>query len=246
MCARVRLVTDYSELKIKFWIKNNAAAPNLRPSWNLAPTDPLTIVMLDESGERVVATMRWGLIPSWSRDEKLAYSTFNARAEGLETKATFRDAWKAGRRCLVVTNGFYEWDKRVSVRQPYAIACTMDEHTVMAGLWEEWTAANGERIKTVTIITCEANDLIRRLHDRMPVILADEDWAKWLGEIPASDAELKALLKPYSSEQMKLWPVDKKVGNVRNNGPDLIRPVALTEPEQADLLSLFSDPKSNS
>jgi len=132
------------------------------------------------------------------------------------------------------------------VRQPYAIACTMDEHTVMAGLWEEWTAANGERIKTVTIITCEANDLIRRLHDRMPVILAEEDWPKWLGETPASDAELKALLKPYSSEQMKLWPVDKKVGNVRNNGPDLIRPVALTEPEQADLLSLFSDPKSNS
>src|ERR1700687_3673283 len=135
MCARVRIVTDYSELKIKFWIRSNAAAPNLRPSWNLAPTDPLTVIMLDGEGDRIVATMRWGLTRSCSRDEKLAFSTFNARAEGLETKATFRDAWKAGRRCLVVTNGFYEWDKRVGVRQPYAIARTMDDHTGVAGWW---------------------------------------------------------------------------------------------------------------
>src|SRR4029077_1873770 len=107
MCARVRLVTDYSELKIKFWIKANAAAPNLRPSWNLAPTDPITVVMLDDSGERMVSTMRWGLIPSWSRDEKLAYSTFNARAEGLETKSTFRDARHAARGPLVVMSAVF-------------------------------------------------------------------------------------------------------------------------------------------
>jgi len=93
----------------------------------------------------------------------------------------------------------------------------------------------------VTIITCEANSLIRRLHDRMPVILGEEDWPKWLGEVPASEAELKAMLKPYPSEDMTLWPVDKKVGNVRNNGPDLVRPVVLTAPEQADLLSSLDD-----
>ena len=147
-----------------------------------------------------------------------------------------------------MTNGFYEWDKRVGVRQPYAIARTQDEHTVMAGLWEEWNSPKGERIKTVTIITCEANRLIKRLHDRMPVILAEEDWPKWLGEAPASEAELKALLQPYPSEHMKLWPVDKKVGNVRNNGPELVRPVELTAPEQADLLFLFDveRPKSDS
>jgi putative SOS response-associated peptidase YedK len=117
----------------------------------------------------------------------------------------------------------------------------MDEYTVMAGLWEEWNSPKGERIKTVTIITCEANSLTRRLHDRMPVILAEEDWPKWLGEASANEAELKALLKPYPSEQMKLWPVDKNVGNVRNNGPDLIRTVALTEPEQSDLLASLND-----
>ena len=227
MCARVRLVTDYSELKIKFWIKGNAQAPNLRPSWNVAPTQDLAVVVLNAGLERELATMRWGLIPSWCREQKMAYSTFNARAEGIQNKPAFRDAWRAGRRCLVITNGFYEWDKRVAVRQPYAIARTMDDHTVMAGLWEEWTSPAGERMKTVTIITTEANGLIRRLHDRMPVILAEADWPKWLGEAPASEADLKAMLKPYPSEQMRLWPVDRKVGNVKNDGPDLVRPVAL-------------------
>ena len=230
MCARVRLVTDYSELKIKFWVRTNAPAPNIRPSWNIAPTQDLTTLALDrETGERVIATMRWGLIPSWCRNEKMAYATFNARAEGIDTKASFRDAWKEGRRCLVITNGFYEWDKRVAVRQPYAIARTIDEHTVMAGLYEVWTSHKGERIATVTIITTQSNSLIKPLHDRMPVILAEADWAKWLGEQPATDAGLKALLRPYPSELMTLWPVDRKVGNVRNDGPDLVRPVDLTE-----------------
>ena len=208
MCARVRLVTDYSELKIKFWVNAHAPAPNLRASWNIAPTQDLTVLLFDRAaGGRIVATMQWGLIPAWSREAKMAYSTFNARAEGLDKKPAFRGAWRDGRRCLVITNGFYEWDKRVGVRQPYAIARNVDKFTVMAGLWEEWTSAKGERIKTATVVTTEANSLIEPLHDRMPVILAEEDWGKWLGEVPASDAELKALLKPYPSESMELWPV---------------------------------------
>ena len=226
MCARVRLSTDYSELKIKFWANLDRPAPNLRPSWNIAPTQDLTVVRL-AGGERILETMRWGLIPAWCKDPKLAYSTFNARAETLDTKSTFRDAWRAGRRCLVITNGFYEWNKRVGTKQPYAIARANDDFTAMAGLWEEWASPTGERIKTVTIVTTDANDLIRPLHDRMPVILAEEDWPKWLGETPASPAALKAILVPYPADKMALWPVDKRVNNWRNDSPDLIRPVEL-------------------
>jgi putative SOS response-associated peptidase YedK len=233
MCARVRLSTDYSELKIKFWANLHRPAPNLRPSYNIAPTQDLTVVRFDPEGaERVLETMRWGLIPAWCKDPKLAYSTFNARGESVDTKATFRDAWRVGRRCLVITNGFYEWDKRVGTKQPYAIARAHDDYTVMAGLWEEWTSPKGERIKSVTIITTDANDLIRPLHDRMPVILGEEDWPKWLGEVEASAAECKALLRPYPAEKMALWPVDKRVNNWRNDSPDLIRPVELgSKPE---------------
>jgi putative SOS response-associated peptidase YedK len=247
MCARVRLVTDYSELKIKFWVRTDAPAPNIRPSWNIAPTQDLTVLVLErERGERQIATMRWGLIPSWSRDAKMAYSTFNARAEGIDTKPAFRDAWRQARRCLVITNGFYEWDKRVGVRQPYAIARAKDRHTVMAGLWEEWRSEKGERIRTVTIITTQSNSLIKLLHDRMPVILAEEDWPKWLGEVPATEEELKALLKPYPSDQMELWPVDKRVGNVKNDGPELVRPLQLGESQGALPLGPgLAEPDSN-
>jgi putative SOS response-associated peptidase YedK len=226
MCARVRLATDYSELKIKFWANLHRSAPNLRPSWNIAPTQELAVVRF-EVGERILEIMRWGLIPAWSKDPKLVYSTFNARAEGIESKATFRGAWRAGRRCLVLTNGFYEWDKRAGTKQPYAIARARDDFMVMAGLWEDWTPPEDKRIRTATIITCDANDLIRPLHDRMPAILGEADWPKWLGEVEADEPELKAMLKPYPSAKMALWPVDKRVNNWRNDSPDLIRPAAL-------------------
>jgi putative SOS response-associated peptidase YedK len=120
-----------------------------------------------------------------------------------------------------VTDGFYEWRKKGD-KQPFAIARANDQLTVMAGLWEEWKSSYGETIKSCVVITTEANELIEPLHDRMPVILAEEDSPAWLGEVPAADAQLKALLKPLPADRMKLWPVDRAVGNWRNNGPQLI------------------------
>jgi putative SOS response-associated peptidase YedK len=117
-------------------------------------------------------------------------------SETVDTAPAFRDAWKKGQRCLVVTDGFYEWKK--PEKQPYAVGMADKSHLVMAGLWDEWTdKKTGERIKSCTIITCSPNALIDTLHDRMPVILAEEDWAKWLGEEPATPEELKMLLVPY-------------------------------------------------
>ena len=126
------------------------------------------------------------------------YSTFNARADSVATKPTFKGAWEKGQRCLVVTDGFYEWRK--SDKQPFAIGMADGDMMVMAGLWDEWRSLMGERIKSCTVITCEPNDIVRMLHDRMPVILAEKDWAKWLGEEEATVEELKAMLRPSARE----------------------------------------------
>lgn len=224
MCGRARLPTDYSEIKIKLRLGAHAPALNLRPSWNIAPTQDMLCVLRDPAtGERFPRLMRWGLIPSWSKDEKMKYATFNAKAETIDTTASFRGAWKAGRRCLVVTDGFYEWRK--GDRQPFAVARRKGALTVMAGLWEEWTSPSAETIASCTVITTDANDLVAPLHNRMPVILAEKDWPLWLGEVPTTAQALKALLVPYPSADMELWPVSKRVGNVRNNDPSLAAPV---------------------
>jgi len=225
MCGRVRLPTDFSDIKIQLRFDDLAAAPNLRPSWNIAPTQQLLTTIRDPAtGARQPVMMRWGLIPSWAKDESIGARLFNARGETVHALNSFRGAWRAGRRCLVVTDGFYEWRKKGD-KQPFAIARAEGQLTVMAGLWEEWTSPAGERIRSCTIITTTANELIAPLHDRMPVVLAEDDWPAWLGEVPATEAELRALLKPFPAERMKLWPVSRDVGNWRNDGPHLVDPI---------------------
>jgi putative SOS response-associated peptidase YedK len=164
----------------------------------------------------------------WSKDSKLQYSTINARSEDFRTKPAFRDAWKWGQRCLVVTDGFYEWkklDPKGKEKQPYAIAMADNAPMVMAGLWAKWKSPEGEQVLSCTILTCGPNGAMGELHDRMPVILDEADWPKWLGEAPATEDDLVALLKPSRDESLKIWPVGKMVGNVKNNGPHLALPV---------------------
>lgn len=180
-------------------------------------------VVTSANGERSIEWMRWGLIPSWAKEDKISYSTFNARADGVATKPAFRGAWKAGRRCLIVTDGFYEWRK--GDKQPFCIALGNKEPMMMAGLWETWRPKEGDPIKSCTIITTEPNSLIAPLHDRMPVILGLEDWAPWLGEEPIADPA--SLLKPFPAERLTMWPVDKRIGNVKNQGRELAEPVPL-------------------
>jgi putative SOS response-associated peptidase YedK len=172
--------------------------------------------------------MRWGLLPHWAKDEKISYSTFNARSEEFTTKPAFRDAWERGQRCLVVTDGFYEWkklDPKGKEKQPYAIAMADAAPMVMAGLWARWNSPSGEEVQSCTILTCGTNNVMGELHNRMPVIVAESDWPKWLGEEPATEEELLAMLKPCPDEALRIWPVDKRVGNVKNKGPQLATPV---------------------
>jgi len=232
MCGRVRLSSDFSEIKIKLKFDAAAPAPNFEVDWNKPPTAPMLVAIRSVDGKRVPRMMKWGLIPHWAKDDKLQYSTFNARSEEFTTKPAFRDAWKRGQRCLVVTNGYYEWkklDAKGKKKQAYAFAMADDSPMVMAGLWSNWKhPTSGEEILSCTVLTCGPNDTVAEIHDRMPVILAEGDWPKWLGEEPATPDELLALLKPSPEDILKIWPVDNAVGNVRNKGPQLIAPLAPT------------------
>lgn len=224
MCGRARLPDDVSEIKLDLTIDWDEI-DDYRPSWNAAPTSKLPVV-ISLKGKRTLTLMRWGLVPSWAKDIKIGYSTFNARADGVDTRPAFRTAWKAGRRCLVIADGYYEW--RQSDKQPFAVALGNRGPMTFAGLWDTWRAPDGNTLKSFTIITTQANNLLVPLHDRMPVLLAPDRWAKWLGETAATEADLKTMLTPYPSEAMTFWPVDRRIGNIRNDSPDLF--TSLNEP----------------
>ncbi|HKM70115.1 MAG TPA: SOS response-associated peptidase [Stellaceae bacterium] len=226
MCGRARLSSDVSEIKLVFSIPPHRPTPNIAPSWNVAPTDSLPVVRYDAGvGERSLDAMRWGLVPFWAKDIKVGFSNINAKAEGIEGKPAFREAFQR-RRCLVPVDNFYEWKKTATGKQPYAIALADRRLMALAGLWETWRSPAGERVRSFAIITTTPNELCAELHNRMPVVLKPEVWPVWLGEEPAGPPELKALLAPYPAEEMSCWPVSSRVGNVKNNDSSLIEPVA--------------------
>jgi putative SOS response-associated peptidase YedK len=222
MCGRTKLPDDVSEIKLDLKIDFDQIG-DYRPCWNAAPTSKLPVVV-SKAGRRILTLMRWGLIPSWAKDLKIGYSTFNARAESLATRAAFRGAWQAGRRCLVVADGYYEW--RDADKQPFAVALANRGPMTLAGLWDAWRSPAGETIKSFAIITTMANALLAPLHDRMPVVIAPDCWADWLGENSVPESTVKTLLRPYPDNAMAFWAVDQRVGNVRNDSPDLFAPLA--------------------
>jgi putative SOS response-associated peptidase YedK len=222
-----RLSSDYSEIKIRLKFAPDAPAPNFALDWSKPPTEPMLVAIRSVDGKRAPRMMKWGLTPHWAKDDKLQFSTFKARAEDFATKPSFRDVCKWDHRCLVLTDGFYEWkklDPKGKHKQPYAIAMADDEQMVMAGIWAKWKSPKGEEVLSCTVLTCEPNKLISELHYRMPVILPEGEWPKWLGEEPATEDELLAMLKPCADESLKMWPVDRMVGNVKNNGAQLLTP----------------------
>ncbi|HUE60905.1 MAG TPA: SOS response-associated peptidase [Acidimicrobiales bacterium] len=226
MCGRARLSSDVSEIKLVFSIPPGRPTPNVAPSWNVAPTDPLPVVRYDtRAGERSLDVMRWGLVPFWAKDIKVGFANINAKAEGIESKPAFREAFQR-RRCLVPVDNFYEWKKTATGKQPYAIALADRHLMALAGLWETWRSPAGERVRSFAIITTTPNELCAELHNRMPVVLKPAWWPAWLGEEPADAPSLKVLLAPYPSEEMIAWPVSPRVGNVKNNDPSLIERIA--------------------
>ncbi|HEX4004966.1 MAG TPA: SOS response-associated peptidase [Acidobacteriaceae bacterium] len=195
------------------------------PSYNVAPQSFQPIVRLnEESAERELALLRWGLIPFWAKDAKVAYSTINAKSETVATSAMFREALKR-RRCLVPAEGFYEWQKQdAKTKQPWALGLSDGGPFAFAGLWERWKDKTTQQpLETYTILTTESNELTATIHNRMPVILTPRDYDRWL--VPDDPARLPVdLLRPCPAEEMTMWKVGSAVGNVRNNDATLCNP----------------------
>jgi putative SOS response-associated peptidase YedK len=200
--------------------------PWFAPSYNAAPQSVQPVVRLNrDSGKREFALLRWGLVPFWAKDAKLGYTTINARAEEAATKPAFREALKK-RRCLVPADAFYEWQRLdpgtdAKKKRPLAVALKSGEPYAFAGLWERWQPEGGDALETFTILTTDPNELMEPVHDRMPVILEPRNYSRWL--LPSDpDQPPVDLLRPFPAEKMLAWPVSERVGNVRNNDPELL------------------------
>ncbi|HOI66107.1 MAG TPA: SOS response-associated peptidase [Thiomonas arsenitoxydans] len=224
MCGRYVLKSSPQRLREVFGIEgpDMARSEEWRPRYNLAPMQKAPIVRLLE-GRRHLDLLQWGLIPSWAQDPAIGNRLINARSETAAEKPAFRAAFRS-RRCIVPADGFYEW-QQPSGKQPFYIHRPDGQLLAMAGLWEHWMPPGAtELLLTFTILTTEANDVMRPLHDRMPVVLEGDDVGLWLDS--GSKAEkLQALMRPKREVDLDAYPVSKAVNNVRKDAPTLLEEI---------------------
>ena len=218
MCGRFSIAKEAEDIVARFETKlANAFSKN----FNAAPTQSLPVVTNKEP--EVINFYRWGLIPFWAKDPSIGNRMINARAETINEKSSFKNIFK-NKRCLVISDGFYEWKRIEAKKQPYRIVLKSEELFSYAGLWDSWNDGEGNYLNTFIIITTEANEMMKELHDRMPVILYKEDEMKWLNN-DSDSSFLTDLLKPYPSDFMKMYPVSNMVNSIHNNSSDLIVPL---------------------
>lgn len=218
MCGRLSLFAPPSVIESQF---DAEFAFPYRPRYNVAPTEDLVVVR-DDAPE-TIDVLTWGLVPRWADDPSIGNRLINARAETLAEKPSFRDAYE-NRRCLVLADGFYEWQDDGGRKQPYRICRHDDEPFAMAGLWERWER-NGTVRQTATIVTTEPNDVVRPLHDRMAAILPPGEERRWLDA--DGEAERRALLEPYDGD-LRAYPISTRVNDPGNDDPSIVEEV---EPE---------------
>jgi putative SOS response-associated peptidase YedK len=202
MCGRFVLVTDLKNIQKNFNIQDISCEHH--PSWNIVPSQLIPAV-INQNGKNRLVCFRWGLIPSWSKGPSIAEGLINARAETVDKKPSFKDAFKK-RRCLIVADGFYEWKKEGNRKIPFYYYLKSGRPFGFAGLYETWMSPDKKGISTCTIITTAANELIAPVHDRMPVILTNDQEKAWLESDAADVADLKSILKPYPAEEMDSRP----------------------------------------
>jgi len=199
-----------------------ADVPNLTPRYNIAPTQPVGTVLQTAEHSRQFKMFHWGLIPSWAKDTKIGARLINARAETVAEKPAFRSAFRH-RRCLVVADGFYEWQPQNRKKQPFYCRLSDGEPFAFAGLWEHWESSEGEVIDSCTLLTTEANELMHPIHDRMPVIIEPKDYELWLDLKVQKPEFLQPLLCPYSAEKMTAYPVGTQVNKPANDSIECIQ-----------------------
>lgn len=196
----------------------------LDPSYNIAPTRAVPACRIEAPGQKQLALMRWGLIPHWAKTADTNYMMINARAETVAGKPAFRSAFRH-RRCLIPADGYYEWKSMQGRKQPFYFSMKDGNPFCFAGLWERWQPAEGEPVESCAIITTGANALGAEIHHRMPVILAADDYARWLDPQQTDASQLLPLLQPFASEPMSLCPVSTLVNNARVDEPRCITPL---------------------
>jgi putative SOS response-associated peptidase YedK len=199
--------------------------PNLAPTWNMAPSMDAPVIRLIDQ-DRHLDALKWGLIPYFTKDLKKARKPINARDDNVAKSGMFKDAF-ARRRCLVPTPAYYEWRDDPDGKTPFAVARIDGEPVVFGGIWERWRSPEGEELRTFATITTEANKQLAGVQERMPVIIERADWPTWLGE---AEGDPVSLLRAAPENVLRVWPVGKAVGNVRNDGPPLLEPISVEEP----------------
>ena len=216
MCGRFAF---YSPAEATAQLFGASGSVDLKPRYNIAPTQFIAAVRRNEDAGNELATFRWGLVPFWAKDPSIGNRMINARAETVAEKPSFRTAYRK-RRCLILADGFYEWHTEGGVKVPYFISLASGEPFAFAGLWEHWKSkASDESLETATIITTEANPFLSQLHHRMPVVLEPGKAGRWL------DGDMQLLDEAAAdSPRFQAWPVDRKVNNARNESPDLADP----------------------
>lgn len=219
MCGRYAFYSPAEAVRRTFALDD---LPELKPRYNIAPTQSVPVVRVGEDRRRTMAMLHWGLVPKWAREKAVGSRMINARAETVAEKPAYRDAFRK-RRCLVAADGWYEWQSAPGGKNPWFIRLRERRPIGFAGLWERWTdPSNGSLLESCTIVTTDAASSIRKIHDRMPVVLPESEWDRWMD--PAySDAEMLAKdLGPYDPKALEFWPVSRAVNAPRNEGPELI------------------------
>lgn len=225
MCGRYALTTPPQVLAALLHLQR--VRYEYAPRWNIAPTQRVPAVRVGADGERELVGLHWGLIPSWAKDRAIASRLINARSETADTTASFRSAFKQ-RRCLIPASGFYEWKKQsgAKTKQPYYIRPAGNQPLTFAGLWESWVDKDtGEALESCTILTKNADETVKSLHDRMPVILSGAAIDAWLDPAQKNAADLKSVLQAAGDDSLECQPVSLRVNAPRNDDPSLIEPV---------------------
>ena len=238
MCGRTTLTATPEELAEAFDLDE---LPALAPRYNIAPTQPMPVVRVDAARRRRKLTLvRWGLVPPWAADPKVGARMINARSETVARLPAFRDPFRE-RRCLVPASGFFEWRRAEKGRQPYLLRHRDGRLLALAGLWDRWQPAPGdtrpeEPLETCVVLTTPANELVARLHDRMPLILRAEDYEVWLDPKVRDPERLASLLRPFPAEEMVAIAVSPRVNSPANDDASLLEPVEpAPEPRQRTL-----------
>jgi putative SOS response-associated peptidase YedK len=217
VCGRYELHANPAAIALAFGL---AHPPSIHPRYNIAPMQQVPVVRVNADGQRELVQVRWGLVPRWAKDPSIAAKMINARGESVATKPSYRNAFRR-HRCLVPANGFYEWMPGADGhKQPVLVGRRDGELMGLAGLYERWLSPDGEVLDTCTIITTDCNETVRPVHDRMPVIVPREHFARWLD--PGADGP-QELLVPCPAHDVTYWPVSTKVNNVRHDDASLIR-----------------------